>query len=147
MLSDEGLRVTRVLAARAETVWRAWTEPDLMARWFFPGERWTTRVEVDLRVGGRYELAMRDEGGGQHLQFGVYREVVPISRLVFTWSCPELGVTDSLVTLQLRAVGVDTELSLVHVLPADPKVRAGHDEGWGGCLGNLERYLAMEKAP
>jgi uncharacterized protein YndB with AHSA1/START domain len=133
--------VRRFLKARRERVFEAWTRPDLMARWFFAGEGWTTAVTADLRVGGRYEVAMKDAAGGQHLQFGEYREIVPVSRLVFTWSCPALEVTDSVVTVDLIDHGERTELILNHELPQDPGIRGAHNEGWRGCLGNLERFL------
>ena len=137
----EGVSVRRFLQARRERVFEAWTRPDLMARWFFPGDGWTATITSDLRVGGRYEILMRDAAGDQHTQFGQYREVVPVSRLVFTWSCPELAVVDSVVTVDLIDHGQRTELVLKHELPPDPKVRRGHEEGWEGCLGNLDKML------
>lgn len=138
----DGVSVKRVLRARRERVFEAWTRPDLMARWFFPGDGWTATITSDLKVGGRYEVAMRDADGGQHTQFGEYREIVPVSRLVFTWSCPELSVVDSVVTVDLIDHGERTELCLTHELPPDPKIRQGHEEGWVGCLGNLEKMLS-----
>ena len=138
----DGVSVKRLLSARRERVFEAWTRPDLMGRWFFPGAGWTAAVTADLRVGGRYELAMRDAAGVRHLQFGEYREIVPVSRLVFTWSCPELEVVDSVVTVVLIDRGERTELLLTHVLPPDPKIRRGHEEGWAGCLGNLEEMFS-----
>jgi uncharacterized protein YndB with AHSA1/START domain len=133
--------VRRILKARRERVFEAWTRPDLMARWFFAGEGWTTAVTAELRVGGRYEIVMKDAAGSQHLQFGEYREIVPVSRLVFTWSCPALKVTDSVVTVDLVDHGERTELLLTHELPPDPNVRRAHHEGWTGCLGNLEKFI------
>jgi uncharacterized protein YndB with AHSA1/START domain len=137
----DGISVRRFLRARRELIFEAWTRPDLMARWFFPGEGWTAAVKSDLRIGGRYEIAMRDPDGGRHAQFGEYREIVPVSRLVFSWSCPELSVVDSVVTVELVDHGERTELRLTHELPPDPKIRRGHEAGWEGCLGNLERML------
>lgn len=137
----DGISVTRVLRARRERVFAAWTRPDLMARWFFPGDGWTVEVSADLRVGGRYQVDMRDPSGGRHTQFGEYREILPVSRLAFTWTCPELEVVDSLVTVDLAERGDETELRLTHVLPPDPAVRRGHQEGWEGCLGNLAKTL------
>lgn len=136
-----GIVVRRHLKAERERVFRAWTDPALMARWLFPGTDWTVTVESELRVGGRYRLEMVDPDGGQHLQFGAYREIVPVSRLVFTWTCPALGVTDSLVIVELVDRGGGTDLTLTHELPPDPAVRRGHQEGWDGCLSNLERLL------
>jgi uncharacterized protein YndB with AHSA1/START domain len=138
----EGIRVERMLKAGRARVFRAWTQPELMARWFFPGEGWTCAVSSDLRVGGRWEVVMHDTEGALHKQFGEYREIVPESRLVFTWSCPDLAVVDSVVTLELRELEHGTELSLTHELPPDPQVRSGHEHGWQGCLGNLDKALA-----
>jgi len=136
--------ITRLLSAPRERVFAAWTRPELMGRWFFPGSDWTVTVSSELRVGGRYELLMRDSGGVEHRQFGEYREIVPASRLVFTWSCPELSVMDSVVTVELSDRGARTELSLVHELTPDPKIQRGHEEGWTGCLGNLEKMLSNQ---
>jgi uncharacterized protein YndB with AHSA1/START domain len=140
-MPTEGISIRRWVRARPERVFEAWTRADLMARWFFPGDGWKAAITSDLRVGGRYEISMRDAEGGHHLQFGVYREIVPPSRLVFTWSCPELSVVDSVVTLELIDRGDRTELVLTHELPPDPAIRRGHEQGWEGCLGNLERLL------
>ena len=140
----DGISVKRLLKAPRERVFDAWTRPDLMARWFAPKGDWTVAVASDFRIGGRYELDMRDTEGGRHLQFGHYREIVPVSRLVFTWSCPDLAVVDSIVTVELVDHGERTELLLTHELPPDPKVRRGHEEGWEGCLGNLEKFLNQQ---
>jgi uncharacterized protein YndB with AHSA1/START domain len=140
-MPTDGISVRRLLQARRERVFEAWTRPELMTRWFFPDATWTAEVSSELRVGGRYELRMRDANGGSHVQFGEYREIVPVSRLVFTWSCPELSVVDSVVTVELVDHGERTEIFLTHELPPDPKVRRGHEEGWEGCLGNLEKML------
>jgi len=141
MPMNDGITVRRVLSSPCKQVFEAWTRPELMARWFFAGVGWTTKVTADLRVGGRYQLSMRDASGTVHEQFGEYREIVPVTRLVFTWSCPDLGLVDSVVTINLVDLGARTELELTHVLPPDPKVRRGHEEGWIGCLTNLERLL------
>jgi uncharacterized protein YndB with AHSA1/START domain len=116
-----------------------------MARWFFPAEDWSATVRSDLRVGGKWEVLMRSAAGEPHRQFGEYREISPSSRLVFTWSCPELAVVDSVVTVALIERGAHTELVLTHELPPDPKIRAEHEEGWKGCLQNLERFCTNEE--
>jgi uncharacterized protein YndB with AHSA1/START domain len=137
----DGVSVKRILQARPARVFEAWTRADWMARWFFPGEGWTAAVTSDLRVGGRYEIDMRDNLGVRHLQFGEYREIVPVTRLVFTWNCPELAVIGSVVTVELTERGECTEIVLTHELPPDPKIRGGHEEGWIGCLANLDKML------
>jgi uncharacterized protein YndB with AHSA1/START domain len=138
----DGVVVKRTFKARRERVFAAWTKPELMARWFFPDASWSVDVQAELAPGGKYSLRMRDPSGAEHLQFGCYREIVPVSRLVFTWSCPDLGVEDSVVTVSLTARGESTELELLHELPPDPQVRKEHEGGWLGCLASLERVLS-----
>jgi uncharacterized protein YndB with AHSA1/START domain len=137
----EDVSIRRVLKASRALVFEAWTKPELMARWFFPDSSWTATIEHELKVGGRWQVLMQEPGGVTHNQFGEYREIVPGSRLVFTWSCPDLQVEGSVVTVELRDHAAGTELLLNHELPPDPNVRRGHDEGWQGCLGNLQKLL------
>jgi len=139
----DGLTIRRVLPSSPARVFAAWTRPELMARWFFPGRDWTTTVTADVRVGGAYDLAMREPGGRVHRQFGVYREIVAPSRLVFTWSCPDLAIVDSVVTVALAAHADGTELVLTHELPDDAAIRGEHAEGWDACLGNLEILITQ----
>jgi uncharacterized protein YndB with AHSA1/START domain len=112
-----------------------------MAQWFFPAPGWRADVTADVRVGGRYRIAMHDPAGGIHVQEGVYRAIEPDSRLVFTWSCMELGVADSLVTVELRDLGPKTELVVSHELPDEAAIVREHEGGWKGCLESLVRYL------
>jgi uncharacterized protein YndB with AHSA1/START domain len=143
MSPASSLVVVKILPARPERVFRAWTRPEIMAQWFFPAPTWTTRATADFRIGGAYRLEMLDPQGKVHLQFGEYREIDPPRRLVFTWTCPDLAVEDSLVLVELRSQGDQTELTLTHTLPPDPKIRHEHEEGWNGCLGHLDRFLAL----
>jgi uncharacterized protein YndB with AHSA1/START domain len=87
---------------------------------------------------------MFDAAGGIHTQHGVYRELTRPSRLVFTWTCPDLGVLESVVTVELKAAGDHTDLVLTHVLPPDPKIHREHEGGWNGCVATLERWLATQ---
>ena len=143
MTPTRSIVVRRTLPAPRERVFAAWCRPELMSRWFFPAPGWRADVVADVKRDGRYRIAMHDEAGGVHVQEGVYRAVEPVSRLVFTWTCLELGVSDSLVTLELHARGAATELVLTHeLLPSDPTIVGEHEEGWNGCLGNLARFCA-----
>ncbi len=144
MASERSIVVTRMLSATPERVFAAWTQPELMARWFFPSQGWTALVTADVRVGGSYRIEMRDEAGSIHVQHGSYRVIEPVSRLVFTWSCPELGVEDSIVTIELTAKNDKTQLILQHELPPDPNIRREHEEGWVGCLSQLERIMQTQ---
>ena len=133
--------VKRNFAARRPRVFAAWCRPELMAEWFFPAPGWRADVTADVRVGGRYRVAMHDPSGGVHVQEGAYAAIEPDARLVFTWTCLELGVADSLVTVELRDLGSETELTLSHELPDDATILREHEGGWNGCLGSLARAV------
>ena len=140
--------IKRVLPAPRSRVFKALTVPVVMSRWFFPNPAWTAKVTADVRVGGGYTIAMCDEAGGTHEQLGEYKEISPVSRLVFSWTCHEVGVVDSLVTTELAEINDRrgrTELTLTHVLPAAHtnlrEVRRRHEEGWIGCLSQLDLLL------
>ena len=83
--------VRRAFAARPARVFAAWCRPELMAQWFVPAPRWRADVTADVRIGGRYRVAMHDPAGGVHVQEGAYMSIEPDSRLVFTWTCLEAG--------------------------------------------------------
>ncbi|HEU0072709.1 MAG TPA: SRPBCC domain-containing protein [Dehalococcoidia bacterium] len=138
-MNETALRITRVLEAPIERVFAAWTDPAQMARWFFVQETWSADVENDLRVGGAFSIKMRAEDGLQFDCGGVYQEIEPPTRLVFSWT--SYAVADTRVTIELRDAGGATELTLIHEDLVDIDVRKSHAEGWGGCLVSLDRYL------
>ena len=88
LATQPSLTLTRRLHARPEKVYAAWTDPEKIASWFGPsqvvaGSVWAT---VDLRPGGHYRIAF-DMADGQHHQVdGVYRDVMPNQKLVFSWA-------------------------------------------------------------
>jgi uncharacterized protein YndB with AHSA1/START domain len=143
------LQVTRTLAASRDAVWQAWTDPKTMAKWLRPGPDFEPfDTEIDLRVGGRYRHGMRHtEKGEEHIATGVYREIKPKDRLAFTWAWEGSqgdGATETLVTIELRDTGDagdGTELILTHSLFPTDSMRDHHEQGWGGCLGQLEQFL------
>lgn len=74
----------RTFDAPRELVWRAWTECDLLKRWWGPGNFTTPYCKIDLRVGGKYLYCMRSPEGKDYWSTGVYREIIPVERLVCT---------------------------------------------------------------
>lgn len=89
--TTKGFTLVRLLDARAEAIWAAWTEEDRLAQWWHPRGAHTPResVQADVRVGGTYTYTMVDEASGNEVvTAGVYREVTPITTLAFTWGTP-----------------------------------------------------------
>ena len=89
-------RLQRTFQASPEEVFDAWTNPEVLQRWWAAQPSWTSPgCDVDLRVGGRYVLRMsNDETGEQYVVGGEYREVVRPRRLVYTWCWQGDGGSD-----------------------------------------------------
>ncbi|HEY1878643.1 MAG TPA: SRPBCC domain-containing protein, partial [Caulobacteraceae bacterium] len=78
------LTIKRRIDAAPAAVWRAWTEPELLKRWFAPAPWTTPHAELDVRPGGGNLIVMRGPDGAEFPNRGVYLEVTPERRLVFT---------------------------------------------------------------
>ena len=133
------LQITRVIAADPETVFDAWTQPEHIKQWSAPEGMDVPISEVDLTVGGRFHLQMRNAEGGTHNARGVYQVIDRPMRLVYSWAWDEHPVQgESLITVEFRAVDGGTEVAMVHSgLPTDESA-AEHEHGWTSCLNRLE---------
>ena len=137
--------LTRSYKASPEKVWQAWTTPHAMMQWIRPGEGFTAPVvEIDLRVGGRYRWIMKSPAGEEFEAVGVYREVVPHRRLVFTWTSASSEEEETLVTLTFEPSGTGTLFELTQEGLPDAKARDSHRDGWSNSLTSLDRYLQFE---
>ena len=137
------VRVKRTFQAPREKVFRAWTDPKELARWFHVSADYSTLVpELDLRVGGKYRVEMHHKGGNVHKLFGTYREIKPPEKVAFTWSWEnDPTKSESLVTVEFRDLGAATEILLSHELLPNAEERGKHEHGWTGCLEQLAQYL------
>jgi uncharacterized protein YndB with AHSA1/START domain len=139
------LVLTHVFQAPRELVFAAWTERQHLERWQGAPEGMTvTTEEADIRTGGRFRICMRSPDGAEHWLQGVYREVTPPERLVFThaWlDADKRPGIETLVTITLTERGGATELTLRQTGFASEASRDGHREGWDSTLRRLEAYL------
>src|SRR5262245_7391750 len=99
------LTLTRRLNAPPERVYAAWTDPKNLIQWFMPPSvvPGTVQAEMDLRVGGKYRFSFRKDDGEYFEVGGVYRDVVPNARLVFTWAWHSTPERESVVTITVKA--------------------------------------------
>jgi uncharacterized protein YndB with AHSA1/START domain len=138
------VRLQRVLPARREEVFRAWTQPDLFEQWF-TSIGGTSSAEVDAREGGRFDVEMRTPAAPTVRVTGTYLEVVPPERLVFTFEWIEFPrpfkTHETLVTVELHDRGEVTELVLVHERQPHRLAHAFHSIGWRASLRRLARLL------
>ncbi|MGD0531456.1 MAG: SRPBCC domain-containing protein [Methyloceanibacter sp.] len=136
------LTLKRRLNAAPEKVFAAWTDAEKIAKWFGPEQIETLSAQTDARAGGRFRIVMRDADGEEHDVGGVYREVVPNEKLVFSWAWRSTPERESLVTVLIKPEGAGSLLTLIHEQFFDEAARDRHEQGWIGCLNKLERYFA-----
>ena len=146
MKPGDSVRVARTIRADAETLFRAWTEPAELARWWRQeGDGWAfAGASIDLKVGGGFRLAMTGPDGRRHVAVGAYREIRRPVRLVFTWDWvdPAAHVGDTLVTVEFKDAGPGaTEVVLVHERFADPSRMGRHEQGWTELLRLLDSTI------
>ena len=137
MIGTESIEIQRVLSAPIDEVFRWWTEPQLLTRWMSPVGQ--VEAEVDLRVGGRLRIVMRD-GPVEIAHDGEYVEIDHPRRLVFTWQSRfTAGV--SLVTVNLTAEGdSSTRVQIVHNQLPQSAIES-HRGGWAAMLARLDGEL------
>jgi len=138
------LRLTRSFSAPREAVFKAWTDPEELAKWFGPTGITARDVKVDLRPGGNYSLMMVGEKGTHPLS-GVYREIKAPERLVFSWiwGAGDLDGVEMQVTVEFEDTkDGGTMLTLTHERLPSLEASEHHTQGWTGCLDSLQEYLA-----
>jgi uncharacterized protein YndB with AHSA1/START domain len=134
------LQIRRIYPQPVAAVYAAWSDPDQIKHWMgYVGE---AEVTIDVRVGGRYRYIMQGPDGQVNRVGGVFREVVPNHKLVYTWAWESTPERESVVTVEFKPSGQGTELLVTHQRFADEQARDKHLQGWNGCLDRLGRYLA-----
>ena len=144
MALERELTVSRVIDAPRALVFKAWRDPEQIARWWGPKGYTTVDYEMDIRPGGAYRVRMRSPEGVDHRKRGVYREIVAPERIVFTfaWEEPDgrLG-HELLVTVTLEALGAKTRLTLRQGIFDTAANCESHIAGWTSCLERFGEYM------
>jgi uncharacterized protein YndB with AHSA1/START domain len=140
-LTKPSLTLKRRYKAAPAKVFAAWTDPQKIAQWFGPPGVKGVSAECDLRAGGSYKIVAFSDNGEKHQVGGVYREIVPNEKLVFTWAWHSTPERESLVTVLLKPDGDGTLLTLTHEQFFDEDARNRHQQGWTGALDKLEKMF------
>ena len=138
------LEIKRFIKASAARVYDAWTDVAQLRQWFGPENVRTRNLTADVRVGGRYRWDLTSPEGEEMSAFGEYKELVPGSRIVFTWQWDDdeaWANRTSVVTIELFEQGGGTELCLRHEQLPSEESRDRHNEGWNSLLDGLEQFL------
>jgi uncharacterized protein YndB with AHSA1/START domain len=141
--TDEQILVVREFDAPRHLVYRAWTEPDLVRRWWSGRRGEMTLAEIDLRVGGTYRYAMVAEGGQEVAFHGVFKEIVPDERIVATEVYEAMPDSEALNTTTFAETGGRTTLTLLMQLESqevrDGIIQSGMEGGLQEALDLLEQ--------
>ncbi len=142
--ADRELVVSRLIDAPRALVFRAWTEPEHIARWWGPQGFTTIHCDMDISVGGKYRFGMRSPEGTEHWKVGVFREIVEPERVVFTfaWEAPD-GTPghELLTTVIFTEQDGQTLLTLRQAVFETTEGRDDHGRGWTSCLERFAEYM------
>ena len=149
------LVITRVFDAPRALVWKAWTDPEHMKRWWGPGGFTSPTCTMDVRVGGRYHWCMRSPDGKEYWNTGVFQELVPLEKIVYTdnfadeignvvpashYGIPVDMPRDNVVTVTFVEHGGKTTMTLRHAMP--PGIMGEMTlKGWNGSFDKLALTL------
>jgi uncharacterized protein YndB with AHSA1/START domain len=139
------LVISRAFDAPRSLVFKAWTEPERLVRWWGPRGFTLPACKMDLRPGGSFRFRMRSPEGTDHWLRGVYREIVEPERLVFTWAWEDAEGNpghETMVTVTFVEQGAKTRLVMHQAIFESDTARDAHEEGWTSGLERLAEYLA-----
>jgi len=139
------LVIERSFDAPRALVFKAWSEPEHLVRWWGPAGYTLPSCELDCRPGGVFRCVMRSPEGNETRLQCEFREVSAPERLVFTWAWLDEDGTlkhETLVTLNFEEQGEKTKLTLHQEVFESVSARDMHEGGWTGCLDSLGDYLA-----
>lgn len=147
---ERELVFTRTIPVAREKVYRAWTDPALMKRWFAPAPYTTPLVETDVRPGGASLIVMRDPEGNEFPNRGVYLEVVENEKLVFTdaytsaWEPADKPFMTAILTFEDDGGKTRYTARVRHWSVADREAheKMGFHQGWGQCTDQLAALVA-----
>jgi uncharacterized protein YndB with AHSA1/START domain len=148
--SDRELVLSRIIEAPPHKVYRAWTEPELLKQWFAPAPFTTPVAELDVRPGGANFLVMRSPEGQELPNRGVYLEVVPNERLVFTdayteaWQPSAKPFMTVILTFEEEGGRTRYTARVRHWTAEDRETheKMGFHQGWGQCTDQLAALVA-----
>lgn len=151
-IEDRTLTLTRVIEAPPEKVYAAWTQPDLLKQWFAPKPYTTPVASLDVRVGGANVITMRSPEGQDMPNEGVYLEVVPNRKIVFTDAftagyAPKDGAPFMVATIEMEpAPGGKTKYTATvrhwTVEATKQHEQMGFHTGWGLCTDQLNELVS-----
>lgn len=143
--SDREIVITRVFNAPPQLVFEAWTRPEHVQHWYGTRDLALVVCQIDLRAGGTYRYVLRAASGQEYAFSGVYREIVPYTKLVYTDSFEDMPGHEAVVTLTLEEDNGKTRLMSRSLYQSEEDrnahIRSGMEQGMKETLSRLEAHL------
>jgi uncharacterized protein YndB with AHSA1/START domain len=143
-LADDELLIARTFDAPASLIFALWSKPEHLKRWMGPANFTCPVAEIDFRVGGAYRGMIKSAEYGESWFGGIYREIEPDRRLVFTfaWTHGPSAEVETLVTITFEERDGKT-VQTFHQRPfLNVERRDSHVGGWNQAFDKLQAYLA-----
>lgn len=141
---DRELTIARIIDAPVALVFKAWSQPEHLMRWWGPKSFTCPSCRMDFKEGGAYRSSIRSPDGEEAWMVGHYKHIVEPERIVFTFAWEDadgLRGPQTLVTVTLSPQGQSTKL-VFHQAPFDSaEERDSHENGWTECMQRLEAYV------
>jgi uncharacterized protein YndB with AHSA1/START domain len=139
------VRIERTFEASAEEVFDAWTNEEVIRRWFIPRDGWQEpSAEVDLRVGGQIRVVMRDPDGQPVRAGGEYTLIERPHRLAFTWTFEDDPSNQQMIELEFTERDGVTTVLFVNSDISEESRRDAQYEGWSTCFDEIARVLGSK---
>jgi uncharacterized protein YndB with AHSA1/START domain len=156
MAEQNELKIVRTFNAPKELVWKAFSQPEHLKKWWGPKEYTAPDCNMDFRIGGKYHVSMMDAAGKKIWSTGVYKEIIPNKKLVATDSfADENGNVVSgdqygmpgmplefIITIELEEENGKTKMTLLHAGFPAGEMQKGANEGWNSSFDKMDRLLA-----
>ena len=140
-MNNDTVTIGVTISATVENVWKAWTNPALIFKWFGSDpDGKVIKAELDVRIGGAFEITFKDSDQTEHTCSGVYIDVQEFSKLAFTWTWKSEPCVESFVTVALTSESDFTRMLFQHDHIGTAS-RHNYLNGWQATFSKLERTL------
>ncbi|MGI9480916.1 MAG: SRPBCC family protein [Hyphomicrobiales bacterium] len=138
-IEDRTLIISRRFAAPPKAVFDAWVSEDKFSQWMGPEGFSVPTCENDAKPGGHFRVVVKSPDGNENIATGTYEEIASPERLVLTWgwNYPEGRGHATAITVELAAVGDETEMTMHQALFGEREHRDNHMQGWNASLDKM----------
>ena len=140
-IGEPSLVIKRNFDAPRDLVWKVWSDPNQAKNWWGPHGFTLPFVEMDQRPGGKWRAHMVSMDGKDLWQHGIYREIVPPEKTVYTFIWDSEPQHEMLVTVLFAARGNKTEMTFRQDGFKSVSDKDGHEDGWNQTFDRLVAYL------